>query len=891
MNLNKLSLKKKLLSLFFILGTVPLLIVASMAIYKINKTMTNQTFDKLTAMREIKKTQIETYFDEREDDMEVLNETVNTLRQSAFEKLIAIQSIKKKQIQSYMNERIGDINVLATNEEIITAIKAFKKAYHAGNDSVGGKEWSAAESLHADWLKQFKNAYGYYDLILITTEGDVVYSVTQDSDLGTNLEHGKYKDSPLGKCFSHAQNETALQDFEPYAARGNTPSAFAGAPIIKDGQHLGVVVLQLSMAEINSVMKERSGMGESGECYLVGSDLRMRSDSFLDPEGHSVTASFAGTVQANGCDTEASRKALRGESDARVIIDYNGNPVLSVFSPLQIGQTIWAVIAEIDVAEAFCPKGQEGNFFFNEYVEAYGYYDLFLINPDGYCFFTAAREADYMTNLVDGKYSDSGLGKLVRRVIENKAFAFEDFEPYAPSNNEPAAFMARPVIHNGKIEMVVALQLSLDAINKIMQQREGMGETGETYLVGQDHRMRSDSFLDPKGHSVLASFTGSIKDNGVETEAAQSALAGKSETKIIIDYNGNPVLSSYTPVELNGLRWALLAEIDKAEIRKPINALILPTLIIIMISIVIITYASLRITKNITDQVGGEPNDIAEIAKKVAAGDLNIHIDDKPKTGIFSALTLMVQNLSNIVNNITMAAENVSSGSQELSSSAQQMSQGATEQAASAEEASASMEEMASTIQQNAENAQETNNIAQQSATATNATNQAVTEAVFAMREIAERISIIQEIARQTDLLALNAAIEAARAGEHGRGFAVVASEVRKLAERSQTAAGEIGTLSTSSVEIAEHAGEMLEKLVPDIQRTAGLVQEISAASSEQNKGAEQINTAIQKLDTVTQQNASGAEEMSATSEELASQAQQLLDTVSFFKLDKTSTS
>ncbi len=214
------------------------------------------------------------------------------------------------------------------------------------------------------------------------------------------------------------------------------------------------------------------------------------------------------------------------------------------------------------------------------------------------------------------------------------------------------------------------------------------------------------------------------------------------------------------------------------------------------------------------------------------------------------------------------------------------MSQGTTEQAASAEEASSSVEEMNATIRQNADNASQTEKIAVKSALDAEESGHAVNDAVTAMRNIAEKISIIEEIARQTNLLALNAAIEAARAGDHGKGFAVVAAEVRKLAERSQTAAEEIIKLSVSSMDIASRAGDMLAKLVPDIHKTAELVQEISASSKEQASGADQINSAIQQLNQVVQQNAGAAEEMSSTSEELSSQAEQLQTTVAFFKVN-----
>ena len=278
----------------------------------------------------------------------------------------------------------------------------------------------------------------------------------------------------------------------------------------------------------------------------------------------------------------------------------------------------------------------------------------------------------------------------------------------------------------------------------------------------------------------------------------------------------------------------------------------------------------------------------AGIADQIADGDLTVRpkpLSEKDMLGL--ALERMAQRLRNVVGNALQASGNVSSGSQELSATAEQVSQGATEQASAAEQASASMEQMSANIKQNADNATQTEKISRQSAKDAEASGEAVSRAVTAMQTIAEKITIVQEIARQTDLLALNAAVEAARAGEHGRGFAVVASEVRKLAERSQIAATEIGAVSGETVKAARTAGDMLTSLVPNIRKTAELVSEISAACREQDIGASQINEAIQQLDKVTQQNAAASEQMTATSEELSTQAEELQAAISYFRTDE----
>ncbi|MBU1701242.1 MAG: methyl-accepting chemotaxis protein [Candidatus Eisenbacteria bacterium] len=577
--------------------------------------------------------------------------------------------------------------------------------------------------------------------------------------------------------------------------------------------------------------------------------------------------------------------------------------------------------------------------FFKSFQKHYEVYDVLLINPDGLVVYTGEHRADSQTNLIDGPYAATGLGRAFRKAVETHELYTTDFESYPPNDNRPASFMAQPVMEGGKVRFVAAIQLNLEKINALVSERSGLGSTGETYLVGRDYLMRSDSYNDPQNRTVFASFSNPQKGR-IETDIVKQAIAGNSGIKASKNYKNKNVLSSYAPFGLGEFQWAMISEIEANEALASVKGMQMTMTIIAVLGILGTIFLSLSFTKQITGQLKKG----VDFARKIAQGDLTLHLEvdredelgeligalntmsveinktitkldtNASESGEFAQDLMMTSNdlasgaeqMASQSSNIVSATEGLSSRIGTVAAASEQMSSSVNTVATAIEEMSASLNEVAKICTRATQIASNADSQANQAAETMNRLNTSATE-------INTVLDTISDIADQTNLLALNATIEAASAGEAGKGFAVVANEVKELAKQTAQATEEIARQIKGMQGNTSGAVKAINEITKVIAETNLIVQNIAGAVEEQSSttneiaqsvsgasqaaqeiaknmeeaasGAHDINSNIHGMDDVSKAAAAGAAKVDTNSTRMAELSMELLDLVRKFKL------
>ena len=777
---NDLSLRIKLLTFFLIVGLAPFVTGGFIAYNASETALRAQIIAQLDGIRETKKRQIDSYFEERKGDMAVLTQTAQALWQQSSAALDGIQSQKRDRVQNYFNRILKLGEDTKVNIRFIQGVKEFSTAFAKGANS---PEYKAMLNERDRGLKSVRDNFALTNVLLIDANGDIVYSTNPSSELGQNVKQGNLKSSVLGKVYANARHESAIEDFAFYEPLKEWAS-FVGVPINDDaGNFLGVAAFQVSKSEINNILQERTGMTAGGESYLIARDA---DGKFTYRTDRVVKQGKIGDERDAATFIEA---AVSGRSGREFKAGTTGKYELSLYDTVKVGNMKWGIITTVPLEEIISPKAEgETEDYFAKYVKSYGYYDLMIVAADGYVLYTVAHEADYNTNIFTGQFKNSGLNTVTKKSFDRRGFAFADFSRYAASDNRVSGFIAEPVMEKGEAIFAVVLQINPDSINKFMQERTGLGKTGESYLVGSDFLMRSDSIQDT-AHKLQASFdnpqTGSVK-----TIAVEEALQGKSGSKSFLGYTGNMVLASYAPVSVYGeTNWVVISKLDDEEAFAPITAFARQMQIVAVIILALVIVIALWVAGTISNPIVTMANIITQIATN---RDLTLKV---PETGSHDEIGTMTRAFNNMIEVIHTAFKVVSDSAVKVAANADDV----------AKRASSNRERATKELQRTKE---ATNLITEMGGTAGK-----VSQASLAQKDAAESSAkTINQLLKAVEQVAVSANLQ------------------NKEAKETMNRVSEMGSTGAKVVATAREQGEMVAKVSSAMSAMSSAVDSMNKA-------------------------------------------------------------
>jgi methyl-accepting chemotaxis protein len=630
------SIRGKLLFWLLFISLVPMAVIGLVSYKYSASSLQHQSFEHLETTLAFQKKALDQYFIEQSRKLEGIAENMRILQEEAYTKLVAVRALQKQQITAYFKMRFQDVQMFGNSPR--------QQELFAGFTQDSSLELDAG---FVDYLEDWIDSKDFSSLFLISPDGKILYSTSKEVERGASVQEKTQEWLGVQK----GMQETCFIDYGVSSFYEGKHVAYFATPLMQADQPAGVLLFSLKNNALDGIMKNTPGLGESGESYMVGVDGLFRSNSRHFEEPTVANPSFL-------VDTESIVYALSGEDGEDIVVNYRGDYVLSAYTAVNIYGTSWVLIVEIDQSEAVVPKVEEGEKnHLEQLAGTYSFPNLHLVSSDGYIFASAKHKSDYLTNIFSGPFSDSMFGKTVLDVLDTKEMTVSDYSFYEPAGSKASAFMAMPIKRENEIVMIIALQISIDRINEIMDIRQqfeqefGRKAKGDleglnvsTYLIGPDKLWRSEAKNAQKYKVKTTLLNPEAK---VDTEAVNEALAGKNNTRIIVNSVDENVLSSWAPVKYKGLNWAIISEVNQDEVEKPITALLRTIAIIAVLATVLVIVVSLWFAGGVTRQV----DEIMQVMAKVEKGDYGeqVKVTSKDELGrmgtSFNRMTITIQEL------------------------------------------------------------------------------------------------------------------------------------------------------------------------------------------------------------------------------------------------------